>query len=304
MSYLRRVGTTADVGRTGPAPVRHVVLPLPIIDWTTVVKADNPMRKPTRGCLRELRKKHRVGAGVTVWHRDRRGLQGRSTYYSVLTALAARSRQEGHDEEAEALERGASQLESQFSERLELFLSEHSLAQLPQAEFFSELAAATAERLAAWTGVFQALLAAARVHEVQDDVAHLEGSSPRGEPVAVDLPRTLLERQSIESGDLVWVFSRVVGDAALVELLPAVRVQMQFHAHAQGRELGSFVDAVEVPESHPGSESDGLTPEERDDYATSFNTGVGASLSPAELSDLRADVAADRISRRRLHPAG
>jgi hypothetical protein len=298
------MGTAADDGRAGQAPVRHVVLPLPVIDWTTVVKADNPMREPTRGQLRELRKKHQVGAGVTVWRRGRRGLHGRSTYYSVLAALAARSRQEGHDEEAEALERGASQLEVQFSKRLELFLSQHSLAQLPQAEFFNELTVATAERLADWNGVYQALLAAARVHEVEDDVAHLEGSSPRGGPVAVDLPRALLERRSLKSGDLVWVFSRVVGDAALVELLPAVQVQMRSDVQEQGRELGSLIDAVDVPESRPGDESDGLTAEERDKYAASFNAGVGADLTPAELSDLRADVAAGRLARRRLRPAG
>lgn len=263
------------------------------------------MREPTRGRLRELRKKRRVGAGVTVWRRGRRGLQGRSTYYSVLAALAARSRQEGRSEEAEALERSASQLEVQFSKRLELFLSQHSLAQLPQAEFFNELTVATAERLADWNGVCQALLAAARVREVEDDVAHLEGLSPRGGPVAVDLPRALLERQSLKPGDLVWVLSRVVGDAALVELLPAVRIQMQSDAQEQGRKLGSLaVDVVYIPEFHPGDESDGLTAEERDDYAASFNAGVGADLTSAELSDLRADVAAGRLARRRLRPAG
>jgi hypothetical protein len=181
------------------------------------------MREPTRGRLRELRKKDQVSAGVTVWHRGRRGLHGRSTYYSVLSAIAARSRQGGHDEEAEVLEQAASKLESQFSERLEQFLSHHSLAQLPQAEFFSELTAATAESLARWSGLVPTLLAAARVHEVEADVAHLEGSSPRGGSVAVDLPRALLERQRLKTGDLVWVFSRMVGDAALVELLPAVR---------------------------------------------------------------------------------
>lgn len=39
---------------------------LVVVDRTAVVKADNPMREPTRGRLRELRKKHQVSAGVTV----------------------------------------------------------------------------------------------------------------------------------------------------------------------------------------------------------------------------------------------
>jgi hypothetical protein len=299
------MGTAADVGWAGQAPVRHVVLPLPVIDWTAVVKAGDPMREPTRGRLRELRKKRQVSAGVTVWHRDRRGLHGRSTYYSVLSALAARSRQEGQDEDAEGLERAAAQLESQFSKRLELFLSHHSLAQLPQAEFFSELTAATAERLAQWSGLVQALLAAARVHEVEGNVAHLEGSSPRGGPVTVDLPRALLERQCLKSGDLVWVFSRVVGDAALVELLPAIRIEMHPSDSGHGLvELRSLVDVADAPEGHSAEESDGLTDEERDDFAESFKAAVGASLTVAELSALRADAAAGRLSRRRLHPAG
>jgi hypothetical protein len=176
-----------DAERLGQGPLRHVVLPLPVIDWTAVLKANNPMRAPTRGRLRELRKKDQMSAGVTVWHRGRHGLHGRSTYYSVLSAIAARSRQEGEDEEAEVLEQAASALESQFSARLELFLSHRDLAQLPQAEFFGELTAATAERLASWSRLPQALLAAARVHEVEGNIAHLEGSSPRGGRVPTSL---------------------------------------------------------------------------------------------------------------------
>jgi hypothetical protein len=298
------MSTPADGRRPGQMPVRHAVLPLPVIDWTVVVKTDNPTREPTRGRLRELRKKYRVSGGVTVWRRGYSGLRGRATYYSVLSALAARSRQEGHGEEAAELEKAAAQVEGQFSERLELFLSHHSLAQLPQAEFFDELTTVTAQRLANWSGLLQALLAAARVHEMEGDVAHLEGSSPRGDPVAVDLPRALLERQSLKSGDLVWVFSRIVGDAALVELLPAVRIQMRSSGSEQEPLWSSALIDVEAPEGRLGEESDGLTDEERAEYAERFNTTVGADLTAGELSALRADAAAGRIVRRRLHPAG
>jgi hypothetical protein len=281
------------------------VLPLPVIDWTAVLKADNPMRKPTRGRLRELRKKDQVSAGVTIWNRDRRGLQGRSTYYSVLSAFAARSRREGRDREAEELELDASVLEDQFSERLELFLSHHSLGQLPQAEFFDELTVATARKLAGWTGLVQSLLAAARVREVGGDIAHLEGSSPRGESVAVDLPRTLLDRQSLSPGDLVWVFSRVVGDAAVVELLPAVRVEISPDGSVQELAgLRTLVDVTDALERRLAEESDGLTAEARDDYAARFKAGVGGDLTAAELADLRADALAGRLPVRRLRPAG
>jgi hypothetical protein len=298
------MSTPADGRRPGQMPVRHAVLPLPVIDWTVVVKTDNPTREPTRGRLRELRKKYRVSGGVTVWRRGYSGLRGRATYYSVLSALAARSRQEGHGEEAAELEKAAAQVEGQFAERLELFLSHHSLAQLPQAEFFDELTTVTAQRLANWSGLLQALLAAARVHEMEGDVAHLEGSSPRGDPVAVDLPRALLERQSLKSGDLVWVFSRIVGDAALVELLPAVRIQMRSSGSEQEPLWSSALIDVEAPEGRLGEESDGLTDEERAEYAERFNTTVGADLTAGELSALRADAATGRIVRRRLHPAG
>jgi hypothetical protein len=291
---------TADSGWAGQGPLRRVVLPLPVVDWTAVLKADNPMREPTRGRLRELRKKNQVSAGVTVWRRDRRGLQGRSTYYSVLSALAVRIRQAGNGGEAKALEGAASQLESQFAERLEQFLSQHSLAQLPQAEFFDELTAATGERLARWDGLVQALLASARIQEVDGDIAHLEGSSPRGGPVTVDLPRVLLERQRLGPGDLVWVFSRVVGDAAIVELLPALQVEMR----ADNVLLKSRVDAAAVFLGPRADESDGLTDEERDEHAERFRAAVGGSLTSEELSDLGADAAAGRLPRRRLHPAG
>lgn len=188
---------------------------------------------------------------------------------------------------------------------IELFLTHHSLAQLPQAEFFGELTAATAEGLATWSGLMQTLLAAARVHEVEGDVAHLEGTSPRGGSVAVDLPRALLERQRLKTGDLVWVFSRMVGDAAVVELLPAVRIEIR--SGTSGRdlavELRSLVDVAYAREG-ASEESDGLTAEERDDYAEHFKTTVGSNLTAAELSDLQADAASGRLPRRRLHPAG
>jgi hypothetical protein len=296
---------TADSGRAGQMPLRGVVLPLPVVDWTAVLKADNPMREPTRGRLRELRKKHQVSAGVTVWRRDRHGLQGRSTYYSVLSALAARIRQAGNGGEAEALEGAASQLETQFAERLEQFLSQHSLAKLPQAEFFGELTAATAERLAGWDGLGQALLAAARVHEVGVDIAHLEGSSPRGGPVAVDLPRALLDRQGLGPGDLVWVFSRVVGDAAIVELLPAIRIEMGADESALTLStVDSLLDTADVYRGPRADDSDGLTDEDRDDHAERFRAAVGGNLSTEDVSDLRADATAGRLPRRRLHPAG
>jgi hypothetical protein len=285
-------------------PIRHVVLPLPIVDWKAVVLAYNPTREPTRGRLRELRKKYLLAAGFTVFRRGEHGLEGRSTYYSVLSALAGRIRQEGRDEEGNELEQAATRLVEQFSVPLEEFLSHHSLKQLPQADFFYDLTAATAQRLAEHSRPPRSLLAAARVDEVVDDVAHLEGTSPRGGPVTVDLPRALLDRQSVMPGDLVWVFSRVVGDAALVELLPAVRAPMRvdvlWHAGAWPEIL---IDEW-TRDHHIGIGSDGLTDEERAQHAAQFNATVGANLTAEELARMREKIAEGRIARRRLHPAG
>lgn len=294
----------AEAGGPGSSSVRHVVLPLPVIEWPEVVKADDPTREVTRGRLRELRKKRRITDGVTVLNRGSRGLHGRSTYYSVLSALAARCWRQGHEEEAAGLEQAATRLEEQFSARLESFLSRHSLAQLPEAEFFDELTAATAQGLAERSHAFDGLLAAARVGEIQDDVAHLEGSSPRGEPVAVDLPRVLLERQSLKAGDLVWVLSRVVGDAALVELVRATEVQVEVsmpeHTPIGLLSLGD----VDPAAGRPGEKSDGLNDEERAEYAARFQATVGADLSAEDMEDLRVAAAAGQVPRRRLRPAG
>lgn len=295
----------ADASQAAQASFRQFVLLRPLIDWVALLKADNPMREPSAGRLRQLRKTNQASPGVTVYRRGQRGLQGRATYYSVLSAIAARSRSDGRVEESEALERAASELESRFRERLESFLSRHDLDQLPQAEFFDQLTTETADRLAAWGGLPQTLLAAARVEDVEGGIAHLEGSSPRGGSVAVDLPTRLLERQGIKSGDLVWVFSRVVGDAALVELLPAVRVK--FARHAAGPQLAERYASVFAPlglEEPAVDPSDGLTAEERDESAERFRATVGGDLSKAEAAALQADAASGRLPRRRLHPAG
>lgn len=290
------MGTAIAEDRRDETPVSYAVVPLPVIEWTTVVKADDPLRVASRGRLRELRKKLPMSDGIVVYRRGQRGLAGRSTYHSVLSAFAVRSRREGEAESAELLGSQASHLERRFAAQLGDFLSRNSLAQLPQAEFFGELTTATAERLAAWRGLADAVLAAARVEEIADDVAHLEGASPRGGPVVIDLPRALLDRQSLAVGDLVWVFRRVVGDAAIVELLPAVRVEIKHHDRARLPEWSLTPMELDV--------SDGLTSQERSDYAEEFKATVGGDLAADDLAVLLQDASAGRIARRRLRPAG
>lgn len=294
-----------DAAQAARTSIRRFVLPWPLIDWTALLKADNPTRRPSTGRLRQLREKNQVSAGVTVYRRGQRGLQGRATYYSVLSAIAARVRRDGQVGDAERLEQAASELERRFAGRLESFLSRHDLDQLPQADFFGQLTAETAERLSDWGGLPQALLAAAKVEDVQDGVAHLEGSSPRGGPAAVDLPWKLLERQRIRPGDVVWVFSRVIEDAALVELLPAVRIEI--NPHDAGLELAEAHARVFAPswlEGPSADTNDGLTAGERSESAARFRATVGGDLTSAEVGDLKAAAAMGRLPRRRLRPAG
>lgn len=252
-----------------------------------------------------MRKKHRVTAGVSVARRGERRLEGRATYYSVLSVLAARCRQEGHEEAAAKMVQAAAKVEDDFSGRLKTFLRDHSLADLPTAEFFDDLAVATAECVAAWGRRAPYLLAVARVNEVADAFARLEGTSPNGEPVAVDLPRALLDGQSLTTGDLVWVFSRSVGAAAIVELLPAMRVAIRTaSAGVEFRALTRLVEPSLLVSPLLDARSDGMTDDERRASVGQFHATVGANLSTDDVERLQGYVAAERVPRRRLRPAG
>lgn len=218
--------------------------------------------------------------------------------------LAARCRQEGHDEDAAELEQSASELEARFRGRLQSFLDKHSLADLPDAEFSDELTAATAERLAAaWRRLRDELLAAAVVADVEGDVAYLRGTSPRGLPIEVDLPRVLLTRQSLEPGDAVWVFRRPLGDAVLIELLPATRVQLPCPDRVNSELAGLTVDAIWHGEP-AGVADDGLTDAERAGYASHYQETAAADLTADQAAQLKRAVAAGRVPRRPLRPAG
>lgn len=280
-----------------------LVVPVPVVEWRTVVQADSPSREATVGRLRELRKKGLVAAGVTVAHREGRRLRGRSTYYSVLAVLAARSRADGHDRDAAFLGGAASALEARFAEALREFLAHHPVRDLPEAPFFPELAAATAERLAAWSRLPEDVLAAAVVSEVEGGRAHLEGTSARGEPVTVDLPRALLDRDELTTGDLVWVSARLLGSAALVEVLPAVEVRLDVAGleAASPLRLLSAPAGARPPADWPGS--DGLDADERAAAAATYRATAAASLDREDLASLRLDASA-RLPRRSLRPAG
>lgn len=279
-----------------------LIVPWPLVEWPAVVRAADPAREPTRGRLRELRKQGRLTDGITVTRHGDRGLQGRANYYSVLSALAERCRQDGNEADAAALARSASELEARFRDRLKAFLATCVLADLADASFSEELAIATAKGLAGWRHMHRVLLASAVVTSMDGDIVHLRGASPRGLPVDVDLPRPLVERQSLTTGDLAWVFSRVMGDAALVEIIPALRVpigsreairtptapdiQFDIFWHGEPRAVGD----------------DGLTDDERAAYAKRYRDAGAASLTDQQMAAI--ETAAGETPRRRLRPAG
>jgi hypothetical protein len=60
-------------------------------------------------------------------------------------------------------------------------IGDHILADLPTADFFHELTATTAERVAGWSEHAKVLLAIARVDQMAEDLAHLEGTSLQGD---------------------------------------------------------------------------------------------------------------------------
>jgi hypothetical protein len=269
------------------AVLSDVVVPLPVVTWTAVVQADNPTRPATIGRLRELRGKDRVTPGVSVPLRGtgKRGLAGRATYYSVLSVLAAKSRQEDRPEAAAALVEAASELEKRFAAQLTEYLGDQPLAALPEADFFYDLAEATAVHVSAWTEDTSSLLAAAEVGEVTGDLVELDGSSLRGDPVGLGLPRAVVDSQSLDQGDLVWLFSRVAGNAAVTDLLPALKVGLQ-RAGQKLRSVSSFVAA------HSDAERQA---------ADRFFAGVGAKFSEADYA--RLDAYARQLPRRKLRLA-
>lgn len=279
-----------------------LIVPWPLVDWLAVVRAADPVREPTRGRLRELRKQGRLADGITVTRRGNRGLEGRANYYSVLSALAERCRRDGDEADATALARSASELEARFRDRLQAFLATRTLAELGDASFSEELAIATAEGLTGWRHMGQVLLASAVVASMDGDIVHLRGASPKGLPVDVDLPRGLVERHSLTTGDLAWVFSRVVGDAALVEIIPALRVPVRNRKAVRTSATPRVrFDIVWYAEPLTAGD-DGLTDDERAAYAERYRDTAAASLTDQQIAEIKA--AAREIPRRRLRPAG
>ncbi len=204
---------------------RHI-FPLPLVDWTDVLRADDPTRSPSRARLRTLASKQQVSSGFVVVSRHGGRLAGRNTYFSTLWGFAARARSQAEVGTASNLEQEAWKLESRFRNRLEKFFATHTLDQLPDAYFFEDLVRSTTRALQQ-SGVMKTMVVVAgHVSELNHELLRVSGY--RAEvPQDVALPAGLANANDLEMNDAVWVISRPTEAAAVVEVLPAAELGVE-----------------------------------------------------------------------------
>lgn len=280
-----------SVAPSAAAHEARVWSPCPIVGWESVLTAMTPGQAPTRGRARLLKQKHLLTQGVRVPRRGAQHLEGARTYHSVLTSWAARCRQEGLREDAEALESAAERVEARFAQHLRNFLVHHDLSDLPKADFFSELVGETSRALTEVTSWRTMLVAVATVSNVGEALSRLDGVTPDGDSRTVDLPTRLLDEQHIGPGSHVFVFSRMLGTAALVEIEAAVSVDAPRES-ALPRVSDESVD------------DDGYTSAEGAEMAARYAREAGARPSADEVAAVLRDVERGAAPRRRLRPAG
>lgn len=201
---------------------RPVPVPVPVVDWTAVVQAADPLSKPTRGRYRTLLKGGLGSRGFTTPVPAAGGrLAGKRTFHSVLAALAFRADRAGDEEGAEYLTETAERLERRYSGQLREFLRRDSLEELPKAEFYDELVADTRAAVSQWRHLTDVLFATGEIIDTARGSARIEAvTADKGARVELLLPASLVE--AMHSGDSLWVFRSLVGRAAVVDVLPAV----------------------------------------------------------------------------------
>jgi hypothetical protein len=276
----------------------QVLLPEPVVSWEDVLRVADPGRLPTRGRVRTLRANGRLSAGVHVHRHSFHGVSGSSTYFSSLWGWAQRCRLEGRDGDSSKLEDAARRVEEQFAHQLKEFLSLHTLEELRDADFYNGLSSVTADELCKVPGLTDLVLAAGRVTEVGSSTVRVTGRNPSNEDAEVDLPTGLFSRRGLSGGEGVWVLSRMVGDAALVEVLPAVTTNLTLTKAARNR-WAHGKDWLEAAPAH------GYVTGVSDQMAArNYLESAGAIPSDDYLAELLGDVKAGKAPIRRLRPVG
>ena len=204
--------------------LKQKTLPLPVVEWKALAQSSEPLKEASRSRYRTLLKHGIASRGVTTAVRGDTRLAGRRTFHSVLAALAVRAEQAGDTTGAAYLSKEATLLEERYADGLSEFLLNETPDNLPNAEFYWRLLRDTSRALDGWTSVARLVFASGRLTSSDAESAHIEGTTMSGNPVELLLPRFLTDEQGLSQGDAVWVFRRLVGHAAVVDVIPAIAV--------------------------------------------------------------------------------
>lgn len=261
-------------------------LPQPVVEWTTVLESSEPLKEASRARYRILLKHGVASKGLTVAVRGQGRLAGRRTFHSVLAALAVRAEKTGDTTGAAYLSQEASRLEGRYASLLCDFLARHTTEDLPDADFYACLVKDTSEALRQWGRLPDLVFASGLLAETDQDSAHIEAVRRDGTAIDLLLPRQLTEQQGITAGDPVLVFRRLVGRAAVVDVLPALTVKQ--------------TESGEIEMSWPDADADADTTESQPteaQVAKRYEEGPGALLTGVDLNRL-VDTARGKSARR------
>lgn len=195
--------------------------PMPFVDSLTLSKSHNPLKPPSRGLQRQALKSVNGPPGVIFTLRKQGRLAGQGHVHSVLVALAIRARESGDTTGALALRQDAERLEDAYRRDLAAFLESASLDSLHQASFFERLVDDTRTAISEWGGLARLVFATGHLTRRTGGDIEVAGFSPTGDPVSLSLPESMWP-QPRQSPASVLVFLRVVGSAAVIDLLPAI----------------------------------------------------------------------------------
>ncbi len=196
-----------------------------MVTWTELVAADTPTEDPTSYRLKALRKRNEATAGVRVTLRGGQRAQGTASYHSVLSVWSTRLRQLGQAREADRLRDAGSKIEKTYDRYLRAYLSQHDLEDLPRADFFNRLVRDTAAVLADISFTTdESVLFVGEVMGYRGRTWRIEGRDAAGMARQANVLGRVLARRNLSEGALVLVIERMVGNAAVTEVEPAVRV--------------------------------------------------------------------------------
>ncbi len=244
--------------------------PMPFVDWKALVQASDPLRSATRARYRTLVSRgttHGVTASVHEAHR----LSGKRTFHSVLALLAIKADQAGDTDGQRFLSDSASKFERTYGDRLAAWLASEPAETLPEADWFAEAARDTRRSLDQWTRLRDVVFASGVLASTDGESAHVDVTTTRsGERIELLLPRELVDQSGVREGDPVWVFRRMIGHAAVIDLLAAVNLEVT---------------------------PDGVEETDEEEAARRYMAGPGALPSKTELEEL-INIASTRPQRK------